>query len=578
MLLIRFIIFNLLLINILNHLPKDKNIFILPVKIPVSLSSNFGEMRIDHFHSGIDIKTQGVIGKEVVSSAEGYIYRIGVSPSGFGKALYVKHPSGYSTVYGHLDHFTPEVEAYVRAVQYERKSFNVTLFPPKEKFPVSQGDVIAWSGDSGSSGGPHLHFEVREADNELPVNPLLFEFGITDNIPPVIEKLAIYSPGKKTSVYGNSSKMIINLKGSNGKYVISDDKELVLSGPTGFGVKVYDLLNGASNRCEPYSITLEIDSTILYKYNMDGFSFAESRYVNSHMDYETYMKDNIRIERAFALPNDKLTAYKTLLNRGIFNFNDNKSHNISITVSDANQNKSTLVFKVISGAEKPEVPTPLSFNPSPKDGSIMMPYNKTNRFSAEDIIVNLPAGSLYDTLLFTYRKSPGTPVMLSDVHSVHNKYTPVHRAYSLSIRPTIIPAGRESKMILVQLNDNMSKIPVISTFADGFMKGDVLSFGNFFVGIDTIPPSISAPGLNSGINLTGRKEIRLKIKDDFSGIKSYEAAIDGKWALFEYDPKSDLLLYRFDEKYITKASKHSLSLKVSDNRDNVSSYSCDFTW
>lgn len=578
MLLIKYIIFNLLFINFLTHSPKDKNIFIPPVKIPISLSSNFGELRIDHFHSGIDIKTQGVTGKEVVSCAEGYIYRIGVSPSGFGKALYVKHPSGYSTVYAHLDHFTPAIEAYVRAVQYERKSFAVTLFPPKEKFPVSQGDVIAWSGDSGSSGGPHLHFEVREAENELPVNPLLFEFGITDNLPPVIEKLAIYTIGKNTVVNGNQSKIIINLKGSNGRYVIPDDKELVLSGPTGFGVKVYDLLNGASNRCEPYSITMEVDSTISYRYVMDGFAFAESRYVNSHIDYETYMKDNIRIERAFALPNDKLTTYKTLLNRGIYNFNDNKSHNISITVTDASQNKSTLLFKVRSGSEKPEVPTPLSLNPSSKDESVLMPYNKANRFTADDININLPAGTLYDTLLFTYRKSPGTPVMLSDVHSVHNKYTPVHRAYTLSIRPTIVPAGKESKMILVQLNDNMSKTPVSSTFTDGFMKADVLSFGNFFVGIDTISPSISAPGLSSGINLTGRKEIRLKIKDDFSGIKSYDAAIDGKWALFEYDPKSDLLFYRFDEKYITKATKHSLSLKVTDNRDNVSSYSCDFTW
>jgi len=573
MLLIKYIIFNLLFINILNHSPKDKNIFIPPVKIPVSLSSNFGELRIDHFHSGIDIKTQGVIGKEVVSCADGFIYRIGVSPTGFGKALYVKHPSGYSTVYAHLDRFTPEIEAYVKAIQYERKSFAVSLFPAREKFPVKQGDLMAWSGNSGSSGGPHLHFEVREAETELPVNPLLFEVGISDHLPPVIEKLAIYPVGKNTWINNSSTKMLINLKGSNGKYFVPEDKELVISGATGFGIKIYDLLNGATNKCEPYSITVEIDSVAVYKYVMDGFAFSESRYVNSHMDYETWMKDNLRIERAFALPNDKLTSYKSMLNRGIFNFNDDNIHNVNITVADASQNKSTLFFKVKSRLEKPFVLAPAS-----KNDAIVMPFNKVNRFSADDVSVTLPAGTLYDTLLFAYRKSPGTPVMLSDVHSVHNKYTPVHRAYSLSIRPTTLIAGKESKMMIVQLNDNMSKIPLSSTFTEGFLKAEVLSFGNFFVGIDTISPSISVPGLSSGVDLTSRKEIRVKIKDDFSGIKSYEPLIDGKWALFEYDPKNELLIYRFDEKYITKGSKHNLSLKVKDNSDNESNYGCDFTW
>ena len=157
--------------------PKDKSIFISPVKIPLLLSANFGELRIDHFHSGLDIKTQGVTGKEVVAAASGYIYRISVSPGGFGKALYIRHPSGYSTVYGHLDRFTPEIEEYVKAQQYEKKSYLVTLFPAKDKFPVKQGELIAYSGNSGSSAGPHLHYEIRKSESEIPVNPLLFEFG-----------------------------------------------------------------------------------------------------------------------------------------------------------------------------------------------------------------------------------------------------------------------------------------------------------------------------------------------------------------------------------------------------------------
>lgn len=573
MILLRYIFFSLFIFNVLNHAPKDKNIFVPPVKIPVQLSSNFGELRIDHFHSGIDIKTQGVTGKEVVSSADGFIYRISVSPTGFGKALYVKHPSGYSTVYAHLERFTPEIESYVKSLQYERKSFAVTLFPPKEKFPVKQGELIAWTGNSGSSGGPHLHYEVRETDSELPVNPLLFEVGASDNIAPVIEKVAIYPVGTGSYINSNHSKVILNVKGSSGRYSLSDEKTLVLSGNTGFGIKIHDLLNGATNYCAAYSITLEIDSMAIFKYVMDGFAFTESRYVNSHMDYETYMKDNIRIEKLFALPNDKLTAYKTMLNRGVFNFSDDKTHLINIVVADANNNKSTLTFRVRSTPEKPG----RQAAPSAENVTIM-PYNKVNRFTAEDIAVTIPSGALYDTLLFSYRKSPATPVMLSDLHSVHNKYTPVQKAFSLSIKPTVIPKGMESKMLLVQLNDNMSKTPVNSTFNEGFVKADVLSFGKFFVGIDTIAPTITASGLSSGIDLSGRKEIRIRIKDDFSGIKSYEPEIDGKWALFEYDPKNSALIYSFDPKYITKGAKHTLTLEVTDNRDNVSHYNCNFTW
>lgn len=574
MLFYKYILFSFLIFSALTHVPKDKNIFVPPVKIPVLLSSNFGELRVDHFHSGIDIKTQGVIGKEIVSCADGFIYRITVSPSGFGKALYVKHPSGYSTVYAHLDAFTPEIESYVRAVQYERKNFAVTLFPPKEKFPVQQGELIAYSGNSGSSGGPHLHFEVRESESELPVNPLLFELGAPDNIAPVIEKIAIYPIGDKSFVNNSQTRKIVNAKGSQGKFSIEQEREIIVSGETGFGVKIHDLLNGSANRLAAYSITLEVDSLPVYKYVMDGFPFTESRYVNSHMDYETWVKDNIRIQRAFVLPNDKLGTYKSHLNRGIFNFNDDEVHKIRIVVTDAHANKASVSFNVRSVTSKPQTLIAASDNKSQ-----VMPYNRINKFTTSDVSLSIPTGALYDTIDFEYLKKPGTPVMLSDLHMVHNKFTPLHKAVTLQIKPTSIPAGKESKLLIVKMNDNISKTPVSnSTFSDGFLKAEVLSFGNYFVGIDTIAPSITASGLSPGINLAGRKELRVKIKDDFSGIKSYDASIDSKWALFEYDPKNDVLIYSFDEKYLTKGAKHNLTLKVNDNRDNESYYSCDFSW
>ncbi|MCX6325437.1 MAG: M23 family metallopeptidase [Bacteroidia bacterium] len=573
MLLTRFIIISLLFFNTLNDNPKDKSIFISPVKIPLLLSSNFGELRIDHFHSGLDIKTQGVTGKEVVAAATGYIYRISVSPGGFGKALYVRHPSGYLTVYGHLDKFTPEIEDYVKDQQYNKKSYLITLFPAKEKFPVKQGELIAYSGTSGSSAGPHLHYEIRKSDSEIPVNPLLFEFRTEDNIEPIIEKLVIYPVNHLTLINNHHNIKKINVTGGHGNYYIPADTEINISGLAGFGIKSFDLMNDSYNKFAIYSIELVIDSLRIFKYVMDGFSFNESRFVNSHIDYETYLRENIYIERTFVLPNDKLSIYKDVVNRGIFNFSDDKTHHAEITVTDVHNNKSSLSFKVMAQSVKSE-----DVAESIDKNLKLMPFNRSNKFVSEDVSVSIPEGALYDTLYFSYKKSTGTKEMLSDLHYVHNKFTPVHKAYTLTIKPGIIPAGKESKMLIVQLGDDQKKSAINSIWYEGYLTAEVLSFGNFYVGIDTVAPVISANGLVSGAILTGKSEIKIMITDDFSGIKSYEPSIDGKWALFEYDQNNNFLIYRFDEQRIIRGTKHSLSLKVTDNSDNISFYNCDFTW
>lgn len=569
----RIIIVSFLLINTLNEDPKNATIFISPVKIPLALSANFGELRIDHFHSGLDIKTQGVTGKEVVATASGYIYRISVSPGGFGRALYIKHPSGYSTVYGHLERFSPGIDQYVKSQQYEKKSFLITLYPSKDKFPVKQGDIIAYSGNSGSSGGPHLHYEIRKSDSEIPVNPLSFDLGISDKIKPVIEKLIVYPVNKNTLVNNQNSKKWINVSGSNGKYKIPADTEINISGLAGFGIKSSDLLDDSNNKCAVYSIELLIDSLSVYKYEMDEFSFNESRYINSHIDYEIYQRDKIYIERTFVLPNDKLDLYKNIVNRGIFNFNGNKLHNAEIIVTDMNNNISSLSFKVKSQTSKilnsPEL--------SDKE-SVLMPFNRSNHYETENIQVNIPSGALYDTLEFSYKKGNRTRGMLSELHCVSDRYTPVHKAYTLSIKPDSIPAGKRSKMLIIKLDDDQKKNAMNSYWAEGFLSAEVMSFGKFYVGIDTVAPEISPNGFSGGAILTGTEEMIIRISDDLSGINYYEPSIDGKWALFEYDQKNNKLIYKFDPEKITRGTKHKLSLKVADNKDNISYFNCDFRW
>lgn len=573
MFLFRIIIFSVLFHSNLTDISKDKSIFIPPLKIPELLSANFGELRIDHFHSGLDIKTQGATGKEVVASANGYIYRISVTPGGFGNAIYIRHPSGYSTVYGHLDRFIPAIESYVKNKQYEKESFQITLYPSKEDFPVKQGETIAFSGNSGGSAGPHLHFEIRKSENEKPVNPLLFNFGLIDNIKPIMEKLAIYPINIHSRVNKINKAKTINVTGDHGTYYISTENEISVSGLTGFGIKAYDLLNDSPNKCAVYSIELHVDSIEIFKYIMDGFLFDESRFVNSHIDYETYIKDKTYFERTFVLPEDKLSVYKNVINRGVYNFNDNKSHQVEIIVSDAYNNKSKLAFRV-----KAESSKKIQDQQQADSNINIMPYNRANKFSAENISINIPFGALYDTLRFTYKKEKGTKQMLSDMHYIHNKYTPVQKAYEISIKPTSNPKGKETKMLIVQLDDDQKNIGFNSVWSNGYLSADVLSFGRFYVGIDTIAPVISASGLVPDVNLSGKKEMRIKITDELSGIKSYVPMIDGNWALFDYDQKNDMLIYKFDEARIKKGSKHNLSLKVTDNKENSSIFKCNFTW
>jgi hypothetical protein len=246
---------------------------------------------------------------------------------------------------------------------------------------------------------------------------------------------------------------------------------------------------------------------------------------------------------------------------------------VKVTVTDCHNNKSTLTFKVQSKTGK-------TIQKSSERNSDLktMPYNKTNKFVAENISVSIPSGALYDTLFFAFKRNKGNSLMLSDVYEIHNIFTPLHKACSISIKPAVIPSGKESKMTIIQLSNDLKKNTLNSTWKDGYLTAESMSFGNFYVGIDTVAPVISANGLISGADLTGKKEIRIKITDDLTGIKSYEPMIDGNWALFEYDQKNNVLIYRFDEKRITKGSQHNFSLKVTDNKDNTSTFSYDFTW
>lgn len=547
---------------------QAQKIFRSPISHQIKLSSNFGEIRKGHFHSGIDIKTGGVTGKNIHAVADGYINRINVSANGFGKAIYITHPNGYMTVYAHLLHFSPDIEAYVKNQQYEQKSFQVTLYPDKNEFPVKMGAIIAKSGNSGSSLGPHLHFEIRHTVNQHPVNPLLFHFKIKDNINPIISKIYLYPLSKLSHIDSSYEKKIYNVKGDHGNYKLDPDKIIPAYGLIGIGIETLDYLNGSWNKCAVLSIEMKVDDKVVYSHEMREFSYSETRYVNSHIDYEEKISNRNNVYQTFIAPNDQLSIYNESVNKGRITLNDTNTHKITLLVKDAHGNRSEIIFNIRSVPTLPET----SIRES-KDYSVVMPYNKDNSFSHKGFSITIPAGSLYDTLCFSYAEAPSLPGTFSALHFVHNSYTPLHKYCIIIITPDSVPEGLESKLLAAMVNGEEGLIP-----AGGEWDGEKLSirtrnFGKYVIAIDTVKPEIEPLNIRDSKTM-----IRFRITDDFSGIKSYTGMIDGKWALFEYDPKNDLLVYRFDKNRLTQNQQHDLEITVTDDRDNIAVYNVGFYW
>ncbi len=570
----RYLLISCIIFNAINlRIVQAQKIFRSPVNYPIKLSANFGEVREGHFHSGIDIKTGGVTGKNIYAVADGYINRINVSANGFGNALYITHPNGYMTIYAHLLSFSPNIEAYVKNQQYEQKSFRVTLHPDKNEFPVRMGDIIAKSGNTGGSLGPHLHFEIRNAKNQHPVNPLLFHFKIKDNMNPIINRIHLYPLSKDSYIDSSYEKRVYKVKGSNGYYKLEHDRIIPAQGIIGVGIETLDYLNGSWNKCAVYSIEMKVDDKVVYSHEMKEFSYSETRYVNSHIDYEEMKKNGNIVHQTFIAPNNQLSIYNESLNRGRIILSDTNIHLISLTVTDVYKNQSRVTFRLQTAETSFE-----KNNRKSESFSKMMPYNQENSFSHKGFNINIPEGSLYDTLYFSYAEAPSMTGTFSSVHFVHNRYTPLHKFCNLYITPDSVPIGFESKLITAIINGKEELVP-----AGGEWDGEKLNvrtrkFGKYVIVIDTVNPEIKPLNIHDNKNMTGLSDIRFRITDDFSGIKSYTGIIDGEWALFEYDPKNDLLVYRFDKDRITKKKQHDLELTIIDDRDNIAVYNAGFYW
>ena len=561
----------LLLLIILNSILTygQSGYYSSPVKIPMLLSGSFAELRSNHFHSGIDIKTQGISGIPVCSSAEGYISRISVSPTGFGKALYIKHPNGTTTVYGHLFSFRKDIAKYVQERQYKLKSFKVDLQVSPDEFELKQDELIAKSGNSGSSGGPHLHFEIRDTKTEKPLNPLKYNFEVKDNIAPKVLSLLMNPLSEESYVIDDTRKRRFPIVYYDGKYHIKNNPIIPVFGEIGFAIETNDYLNDSWNKCGINFLELTVDDELYFSHQIDQFSFDESRYINSLIDYEIYISLKRRFQKTWVEPGNKLSTYKYLKGNGALKTNGNSIHKIQILLKDTYGNTSVLEFSVES--------KPLKIIPAQKTFVKKMDYEHQNYFETNKIQLEIPEGALYSNLNFEYNILPRSSGYFSEIHEIHKNTVPLHKGVGIRIKTKDLPKSFEQKALLVTIDDETGEFWAAGgDFEKGWIKSTIRSFGKYAVRIDTIPPKIKPLSIQSNNKLTEANQIRFKISDDLAGIEKIEAFFDGKWALFEYDAKNNLITHKFDKERFEFNKNHKLILSVSDYKQNITSYEATF--
>lgn len=554
-----------------------------PMNILMLPSANFAETRPGHLHAGVDIKTGGVEGQPLYSAADGYVCRIGVSPGGYGRVLYVAHPNGTTTVYGHMQKFTPEIEKFVVDERYRTRRHNVDLYPDAAKFPVKRGQLIGHSGNSGSSGGPHLHFEVRESASQRPVNVLARGYlDIKDDIPPTIVNLYYIETDTVGVVPVYAKPRLLGVrKTSPGKYAL-DGTGTVTVGPRGyFVIEVTDRKNDSQNTMGVYGIDVSVDGGSVFSFNLDCFRFDQQRCVNSLMQYDMQIGKRNQFLRLAKQGNNHLPVFGRVERGGLVMPQDDAPHPVVITVSDDAGNVSELSFDISRRVK--------DIQPRIVGDTVGIPLNcgKTFVWSQPGIEVSMPANALYESIFYRQTATDSLPAgtqgnvgtipRYSPVYAVHDSKVPLHTAITLSVKPDReIPEALRPKLCLASVSDNGRQYASAGgKYSDGRVSGDVRSFGRYCVVADTIPPVIK-PSFAKGADLRNSKTISFNISDNFSGVATYTASIDGHWIAFEQGSWGRIT-HTFDPARIEyKGGRHELVITLADGVGNSTTLSTEF--
>jgi hypothetical protein len=543
-----------------------RNYFSPPLDTPLVLVGTFGEIRADHFHSGIDFSTDLHDGKWVHAAADGYVSRIKISNDGFGKTLYITHPNGYVSVYAHLQSYGNEIQHYVTAAQREQKSYQVELFPKPNSLKVKKGDVVAFSGSTGDVDGPHLHFEIRDGVTEEPINPLLFGLQVNDTVAPVISNIRVFPVAGQGIVNTTDTAATYYVMKNDTGYEVNSLDYIQAFGTIGFGIEATDAQQNSDAQLGIYSLELKVDSTDVYDFKMDRFNFDDRRYANAHIDYFSKERDNYLIQRGFRLPGNHLkTLYSDTTKTGYVTFNEETVHNIQFTVRDFNGNKSIVRFPVLTYSYLGQ-----SNYQSIPEGALLVSPAKGIAIHKADIDIVVPAGAVYENYQFLSSESAMTKGDISPLYHVGDRFTAVHNPVTIGIRPVNLPDSLKPKAVIVSINKYGEKVYEGGIWNEKLLSAKVYHLGDFTVALDTIPPNVVKEYYPADLNSSRGGTVQFRISDDLSGIKSYNIVVDGKWVLTEYNKREGLIIGDIAEFLENKT--HHIELTVTDGKGNETNF------
>ena len=525
-----------------------------PLDVPLKLVANFGELRTNHWHMGLDIRTRQKVNLPVFAAADGYISRVSVEPGGFGQAIYINHPNGFTTLYGHLNSFFPALAAYIKQQQYANESWRINLIIPADLFPVKKGDLIALSGSTGASEGPHVHFEIRDTKTENCLNPLLFGFPIADAVAPTITRLAMYDRNKSTYA---QSPQLLSIKKTGAVYSIPGGLIRVGSDRISFAIGAVDRFTGVGNSNGIYSARIVMDDKAVSEFILDDISYNDTRYINAQLDHPYKSRAGSSLQHITPLPGAQNVVYHVYNNDGAIHLTDTNAHTIIIEVKDANANTSKILFKV----QKDESLTVMNANANAEK---FLP-NNVNIFERENFELFTTEQTIYDTINISYNIS-STANAASPVFNFLNSAIPAHDSITVRIKPDIIiPDEWKNRVVIKNISGTRSFIQK-AEWQREWLAAKFRQFGSFQAFVDTESPTINNPPLN----LSKASRIVFTPKDNFNSIKNFRAELDGQWLRFTND-KGKTWIYSFDEKF-SKGS-HELKVTIEDEAGNITTRS-----
>ena len=528
-----------------------QNYFRNPLNIPMQLVANFGELRTNHWHMGLDIRTQQKQNLPVYAAAEGYIARVKIEPGGFGRAIYINHPNGYTTLYAHLNNFLPALEQYLKAEQYKKESWQVELEIPRQLFPVNKGSFIAYSGNTGGSQGPHVHFEIRRTDTDECLNPLLFGFPISDWVPPTISRLAMYD--RNRSVYSQSPQLLGLRKAGNIYIPARSGLIKVGSDKISFAIGATDRFSNSSNPNGIYSARILLDGVPQSEFILDEIDYVETRYLNAQIDYRYKFNGGGYLQHLSRMPGDRSDVY-TLPSDGVLQLTDDEIHKVRIEVRDAKKNLSVLEFSI---QYDPAIGHPVN-----NSASKLIP-NNVNVFESEDLEVFTSEFSVYDTVYVTHTVSNVmTPNAVSPIHVFCGAAIPTHDSVTVRIKPSATISEEDKDRVIIKSIAGTRSVVEKANWQQGWVTAKFRQFGSYQAFVDTEPPTVNAPPTN----LTAARRLVFSPKDNFKTIRSFRVEVDGQWLRFTND-KGLSHIYYFDEKF--PRGEHQLKVRVEDEAGNV---------